>query len=312
MSCPARFLVAALVLLATSVPSPALVFWNLGNGANQTDPGTGAPWDSVAKIINSNNTALSGSAVYLGNGFLLTANHVYVGPSIDLTNYSHVTFDDITTYAIDPTFGTWGVQVAPGVDMKVIKLMLDPSGVNAVSLLTTPTEAEAAATLVGWGVGRDPSAPLGSTNVEWDTNNAAGTADKRWGLNVPRSAITISYPSYSYDALVTIAGAEGPGFNPDGLGDAEAALGLFDSGSGLFQQSGTNWYLIGLGTAVETFNFTDFGNDQTNSPRGGANYFGRISSYHDEITLIVPEPSTWALLGFSSLVLGWAAARRRR
>lgn len=306
MSRPARVLVAA-ILAASASSAPALVFWNLDNDANQTDPGSGVPWTAVAKIINSNNTALSGSAVHLGGGYLLTANHVFVGPSPDTTNYSHVTFDNITTFSIDGTFGTWGIQVAPGVDMKVIKLTLDPAGVGAVTLLDTPIEEETVATVVGWGVGRDPSVPLSSTNVAWDTNNAAGTAAKRWGVNVP--LFTGTSP---YDYLGTIAGGTGAGFDPDGLGGAEAGLALFDSGSGLFQQSGgTNWYLIGLGTSVETLNETDFGNDRTNAPRGDASYFGRISSYHTEITALVPEPSTWALLGFSSLLLGWTALRRR-
>jgi hypothetical protein len=155
-------------------------------------------------------------------------------------------------------------------------------------------------------VGRDPSVPLSSTNVAWDTNNVAGTAAKRWGVNVP--LFTGTNP---YDYLATVAGGSGPGFDPDGLGGAEAALALFDSGSGLFQQIGTNWYLIGVGTAVETPGLTEFGNDQADAPRGGANVYGRISSYHTEIAALVPEPSTWALLGLSSILLGWTALRRR-
>jgi hypothetical protein len=298
------FLSGAL-LLAAHLPASALVFWNLGNEANQTDPGTGVPWNSVAKIYDQANDAISGSAVYLGNGYLLTANHVYLGPGHDANNYSHVSFDNINSYAIDPGFGTYGFQVAAGVDMRVIKLTLDPAGVNAVTLLTAPTEQIAPAVLIGWGIGRDPTVPLASTNVAWGSD---ATATKRWGLNEPKFA-----GSAPYDYLGTVAGASGPGFVPGGLGYAEASVALYDSGSGLFQEINNVWYLIGITTSTDDGGSTDFGIDSSASAeRGDRDYFARISSYDEQITALVPEPSIVSLLALSGAAAAVFAFRRRR
>lgn len=291
--------------MATRFAAPAMVFWNLGNDANQTDPGTGAPWSAVAKIYDPTNNAVSGSAVYLGNGFLLTANHVFVGPNptYHTNNYSSVTFDNINSYVIDPTFGTYGIQVAPGVDMKVIRLTLDPSGVNAATLLSAPIEQIAPATIIGWGVGRNPSIPLGSTNVTWGDET---TSAKRWGVNEPKAVGT-----NPYDFLVTVAGATGTNFDPDGLGDAEASVTLLDSGSGLFQEIGGDWYLIGLTTSTDGNNAAVYGNDATSGSHGDFDYFARISSYEQQIAALIPEPSTYALLALGTAAVGLAFLRRR-
>ena len=300
-----RSFLTAAFLLAAQLPASAIVFWNLGNEANQTDPGTGVPWNSVAKIYDPSNNAISGSAVYLGNGYLLTANHVYVGPNFDTNNYSRVSFDNINSYIIDPFFGNYGTQVAPGVDMKVIKLTLDPSGVNAVTLMTAPDELIAPATLVGWGKGRDPAVPLASTNVTWGDD---ATATKRWGLNEPKFA-----GSAPYDYLGAIAGASGPGFVPGGLGDAEASVALYDSGSGLFQEINNVWYLIGITTSTDDGGSTDFGVDSVESAeRGDRDFFARISSYDEQITALVPEPSTASLLVISGVAAAAFALHRRR
>lgn len=301
-----KLLLAAILLVATRFAAPAMVFWNLDNDANLTDPGTGAPWSAVAKIYDPTNNAVSGSAVYLGNGFLLTANHVFVGPNptYHTNNYSSVNFGSTNSFLIDPTFGTYGIQVAPGVDMKVIKLTLDPSGVNAATLLSTPTEEVAPATIIGWGVGRDPSSPLGSTNVTWGNTN---TSAKRWGVNEPKTVGT-----NPYDYIATVAGATGPEFDPDGLGDAEASVTLLDSGSGLFQEIGGDWYLIGITTSTDTKDAAIYGNDATSGSHGDFDYFARISSYDQQIIALIPEPSTVSLLASACGTLAWALLRRHQ
>lgn len=300
---------ALCILFAGLLPCRAIIFWNLDNSANQSDPGTGAPYGSVGKVVTSDNTSLSGSAIYLGNGYLLTANHVTMGTN----SFSHVTFDGTNLFQIDPTFQAGaralGKQVAPGVDLAVFRLSLEPLGVPAVNLLSSTNEAfGSTATMVGWGVGRDPSSPLLSTNVAW---GAASTSAHRWGLNVPLDALTINYDSYSMEAIRTVAGAEGPTFNPDGLGDAEGAAALFDSGSALFQKINDIWYLIGVTTAVQTADFSIYGDDKVAGVgRGDANYYARVSTYEPDIVAVVPEPHTLPLLALAA-AFGLFALRRR-
>ncbi len=262
-----------------------MIFWNLDNSANTTDPGGAFPWDSIAKVTNSTATSISGSAVYLGNGYLLTANHVTFNSSLQ-----YVSFDGATAYAVDTNFKSGsrfaGKQVAPNVDLAVIKLTTTPIGIDGVSLLTTPTELIAPATLVGWGVGRNPSVALSSPSVAWGNST---TSAKRWGLNVPRTTMNVAYQSGSYEAIVSIVGGDGISFNPDGLGNSEAAATLYDSGSGLFQFLAGNWWLIGTTTGVETNGTSIFGNDRLSAPRGDRNFFVRTSTYSSQIMPLIPE-----------------------
>lgn len=294
------FILAVVLVLGLS-STQAMILFNGDNTVNLTDPGTGAPWESVGKITTVNGTGVVGSAVYLGNGYVLTANHV----TVDST-YNFVTFDGTTIYEIDST-----QQVAAGVDLKVVKLKTLPT-VAAVNLLTTATESSGAGTLVGWGVGRGSEAP-GAASVTWGNDS---TSFKRWGLNAPADTLTLTYPGYSYEVLRSVAGGnDGAGllYNPDGLGNDEAALTLYDSGSAMFQQISSTWYLVGVGTAVELSNTSLFGNDSTSGVgKGHANYFARISSYDVPILAAIPEPESTALILGSLGFLGifWLFRRR--
>lgn len=289
------------LLLAGLLPCRAIIFWNLDNSANQSDPGTGAHWASVGKVITSDNTSLSGSAIYLGNRYLLTADHVTMATN----TFSHVTFDGTNFFEIDATFQAGsrnlGKQVAAGVDLAVFRLSLEPVGIPSVNLLSSTNEAfGSAATMVGWGVGRDPSAPLLSTNVPWGD---ATTSAQRWGLNTPRDATNISYSGYTMDVLRTVLGGNGAAFAPDGLGDAEGAAAVYDSGSALFQEIGSVWYLIGVTTAVETGGASIYGDDKLSGlGRGDVNIFARVSAYDSDIIALVPEPRISPLLALAAAV----------
>jgi len=304
-STPAVLLAALLLVASTAGESRAVVLFNLPNSANQSDPGTGVPWGSVAKVSDSAGGSQTGSAVHIGNGYLLTANHV----TINATS-RFVTFDNSTFYEIDPSFKAgsrqYGKQVAANVDMAVIKLTTIPVGVPSAVVLPNGQELIAPATLIGWGFGRDPSAPLGSAVVNWGSTS---TAAKRWGFNVPRDAVAIAYDSYSYEALRTVTGGTS---NPSGLGDAEAGLTTYDSGGGLFQQLGGSWYLIGVNAAAES-NPTTFGPDRISNilSRGDYNYFGRVSAYDTQILALVPEPDSGLLAAAAMTILGAVAMHRR-
>lgn len=280
----------AMLLLWPASPARAIILLGGDNSANTTDPGSALPWSSVAKLTNSDSSTVAPSAVYLGNGYMLTANHV------NLTGLGYVQFEvGGPTYAIDNSYTPY--QVVAGVDMKIFKLQSLPApSVTAVTLLTLPIELVAPAYQVGWGVGRDPGESIGDTSVLWGNNS---TATKRWGSNVLKALGTDPY-----DTLYTILGSDSG--TPAGLGANESASTVNDSGSGLFQNIGGIWYLVGLTTGVETDGTSNFGNDSVTDPRGDANAFVRISSYGAAInTAIVPEPSTYALfaLGLGVIVL---------
>lgn len=284
---PAVILLAFICFCAS--PARAIILFGADNSANTSDPGGGLPWDAVGKLTNSTATTVAPSAIYLGNGYMLTANHV------DMTGLTSVTFDGTSTLLIDTSYTP--KQVAAGVDLKIFKLTTNPS-VTAVHLLSLPVEQVANAYMVGWGVGRDPAESVGDTSVLWGNN---ATATKRWAINVPKVATTIG----GYDAIKTFLGS--PTGTPSGVGADEGALTINDSGSALFQKLGDTWYLIGVATTVETAGTSNFGNDTSTLPHGDYNGFVRISSYAEDIDKIiaVPEPAALPLAALAALA-GWA------
>jgi hypothetical protein len=292
-----RALVAAWLCVMTQ-PASAIILFGLGNSANQTDPGTGAPFDSVAKVFTTSNGNTRGSAVHLGGGYMLTANHV------EVTTNQSFTFDGVTSYAFDAGFTP--TQVAAGVDMKVFKLTTTPT-VAAANVYTGVAELTESATLVGWGRGRLATVPLESAVVSW---GGSETIAKRWGLNDPELFTNITYThnsiDYNYQSIVTILGTDTG--DPAGLGDSEAALTQYDSGSALFQFIGGQWYLTGIATTVEFDSVSTFGNDGNVLGRGDANFFARVGNHDGQILALVPEPAVALLIPLGAL----AGMRRRR
>lgn len=297
-----RGVLAAALLLSVSHRSEALVLWGAGNDANITDPGTGVPWDAVGRVAASDLSlgSTSGSAVHIGDGFMLTANHVTLDPT------RVVTFNGVDSFAVDTTFhGGNGVQIASGVDLKLFRLASVPL-TSSVALDSTGGSVSPA-TVVTYGVGRGATA-TSSSPVAW---GAIDTVAKRWGINVPRALSGISYDTYSYTALWSVAG--NPSSSPGGVGSNEAALTVFDSGSGMFQNISGVWYLIGVATAIEQqsgANTSTFGIDSvTGVGRGDRNFHASIATYRSQILAAVPEPS---VLSLAALAAGVAMLGRLR
>jgi hypothetical protein len=251
----------------------AIVFFSQGNDVNLTNPGNGLPWENVVQMRSS--TGPIGTGVYLGNRYVLTAGHV--GP---LTSVK-VGFVD---YLLDSS-----PAVAIGrADMKLVRLASDP-GMNGVRLNTNPFGDTGDSYLVGYGVGRANSSLLSSSPVTWGDSS---TAIKRWGTNIvdiARSGIQVG--GYTSDLLRTQ-------FNSN-AGANEAALTIYDSGSALFRQIGSEWYLVGLGAYVQNSGYS-LASDESNPNDSSDNFFIRISSYSNAVDVIggvsVPEPSSQSLL----------------
>lgn len=292
--CP---ILAFLLLLP---PAQGVINFGYDNNSPVTtsDPGNGAPWEAVARVANWDGVSASspsGTAMHLGDGYMLTADHV--------KNRSHISFDGSTWYARDTSFTP--VQVTPGVDLKVFKLTSSPV-VPSVQLYDGVLEQVAASTMIGWGRGRDPSTPVNTDSVPHGNNS---TIDKRWGENVFQGITvgdyTVDGSEYFSELVRIILGSETG--TPPGLGATEAGLAIYDSGSGLFQEIGGTWFLIGL--AVLAGNPSVFGDDFVES-EAGENFYVRISPYEDDILAAIPEPAAFALpVALASLLL---ALRRRR
>jgi hypothetical protein len=272
----------------TMWPVHAIVFFSQGNDANLISPGGGLPWDNVVQMQSS--TGPIGTGVYLGNRYVLTAGHV--GP---LTSVK-VGFVD---YLLDSS-----PAVAIGrADMQLVRLASDP-GLGGVRLNSNPSADGGAAHLVGYGVGRADSSALSSSPVTWGDSL---TAIKRWGTNFVDGAISnAQVAGYTSDLLRTQ-------FNSN-AGSNEAALTILDSGSALFRQIGSDWFLVGLGAYVQNSGYS-LASTQFNSRDSDDSYFIRISSYANSSVMIggvsVPEPSSQSLLFVGAAFLSACLLARR-
>ena len=283
-----HWFLGAVFLFAPVDFANAIVFFSQGNDANLTSPGGGLPWDNVVQMRNESGPI--GTGVYLGNRYVLTAGHV--GP---LTSVK-VGFVD---YLLDSS-----PAIAVGqADMKLVRLASDP-GLSGVRLNTNPSGDAGNSYLVGYGVGRASSSLLGSSPVAWGDS---ATAIKRWGTNLVDGAISgVQVGGYTSDLLRTQ-------FNSN-AGVNEAALTIYDSGSALFRQIGSEWYLVGLGAYVQNSGYS-LANSQFNSTESDDNYFIRISSYANSSVMIggvgVPEPSSQNLLFVGAAFLSACLLARR-
>ena len=261
-----------------------MILYSGDNAANQTAPDSARTdvFNAVARVTN-NTGSVSGSAVHIRGKYMLTANHVSLGP--------HVTFDGVTTWARDTSFAP---VVIGTTDMKLFKLVEDP-GLPETLLHTTldgtdytsgsgRNKVTVIGTLVGWGRGRNPADSQTGTNRLWNWSSSNSTCAKRWGTN----EIEETYPvenvvdyNYTYTALRTHLGVS--------AGNNEAAAVLYDSGSGIFIESGGVWRLAGITTLVSTDGSSNF---SLLTP--DINYFVRVSSYASDIEAAIPDPTTFS------------------
>ena len=261
---------AALCLSISQVPVSAIIIYSGDNDANITAPDAARKdiFDSVGRIAGGSR----GSVVHIRGKYLLTAQHVNTSTNL-------VSFDGVTNWAIDTSFSA--VQIGPA-DMKLVKLVDDP-GLPETELLSGG-EINAQVTLIGWGVGRNEGVAdsgAGPVNI-WDWGESE-TLDKRWGTNDIDIASNATIAGYTYDFLQTDLDSSG--------GSDEAAVTLYDSGSGLFFNDGGTWKLAGIATAVSSPGSSTF---SISREIKDSNFFVRVSSYVDDIEAAIPDTSSYS------------------
>ncbi|MGE9295203.1 MAG: PEP-CTERM sorting domain-containing protein [Puniceicoccales bacterium] len=300
-----KFLLTSAVYLGSVVAACAIV--NVFNPQGNTTAPTGAdgqPDDPGFAYVGQVNGS---TGVYLGNGWVLTADHVGAGTfNLGGTNYG---FN-----------GTDSHQIG-GVDLRLFRLSSDP-GLPLLTIASTPNLLPISE-VVQIGAGRTPD--LLPTTWFVDTTDPAdwiwsettfpdadtthigyktsSTKAVRWGTNTLSGYGLISYSSY----------APSPAYETtfDSVGTTyESQAVTNDSGSALFIETISGWQLAGLTVTVGLFN---------NQPNGAQTaIFGNTTASLDlaphlaEINgYVIPEPGTYALL-IGIAVLGLVTYRRRR
>ena len=277
---------AAAVALGFAAAASAVLIDSGDGTGNVTAPGPDPGWSHVG-------TRGGQTAVYLGDRFVLTANHVGAGnvvlagvpytfvpgTAVRLTNSDDASFADLLIFQIHPEPPLPPLELASG-----------------------PPEIGTPLILIGRGRTRGPT-------TSWDPNGApppgpisgyewgAGHA-MRWGTNfiedLPSDRVL------NTDALQS-------NFDEGGSGD-EAHATTGDSGGAAFAPAGGGpWELAGIVYAIGLFD----GQPDETSLYGNATYSADLWAYRDEILDVIAMPEPSGALGCGAALTALLAARRR-
>ncbi len=290
---PARFPVIAAVVLVICVASPlarALIIYGVDNSGNASDPGTGNAWSSVVELAKPTQSH-NASAVYLGNGYFLTAKHVdaiVVGQQVKINGGN---------FTLDTGFGTGGIQLVeslPGVtgpvDLKLFRVIAPPI-LASVGLNSTTDDLSKSSYMIGWGLGKG----IAITDQGWNWGDSL-TINKRWGTTETNSTTTDGMLRSDFKTS---------------YGTDSASLTLGDSGSGLFQNQGGSWVLAGMSVEVETMNASYYNKGAADPANPDWSGYVRISTYASAIQNAIPEPGPVGLV-LLGLAAAGACARHRK
>ena len=227
------FLFPLALAVVTSSAQAVIVNTPIPSADHSADPGTGVPWDNVLNVVNNTTgSTIAGSSVYLGGGWLLTAEHVYDDRPTFAVSYDGIVYtEDLAFNISNPTsFPSQGLSV--NTDLTLVRLQSD---------LSLPTIS------------------LGNANVGDDlTLIGYGGGIKRWGTNeVETDGIALDVPPSVSNDYVSLS----TDFDLDIPGDSQAISG--DSGGGVFYQepSSGEWQLAGILSAVNLAGTSTFSVD---------------------------------------------------
>jgi len=251
-------LTAALACLLAGPAAAVIIATGDGTG-NTTAPADDPGFENVG--------ARSGlSVVYIGNHWVLTANHVGVG---DVVLGGR-------TYSPVPGSGHRfaNADLTPA-DLLAFKLSEDP-GLPALVVAPSPPAPNALATLIGRG--RNRGAPTSWNGIDgwlWGSGSA-----KRWGTNHVsiRSALVLDTQAFAleFDAIAS---------PPAGEHESTAANG--DSGGAAFIKRNGSWQLAGILFAIGNYS----NQPPSTALYGNLTYAVDLSSYLDDILVVTGQPT---------------------
>jgi hypothetical protein len=261
--------------LMPAAPSSAVVLAGGDGTGNTTDPGTGLAWANVGYLNG-------GGGVYLGGGWVLTANHIGVGDPIFPDQGGTTYLSSGNSYRIhDPS------NPSLNTDLVMFQLQTYPAGLPALRISQTQPSYTypnySPITAIGYGVNRLP------TETWWNSSWGEQTGSPYYyGFHLPTTNVILAKRWGTNNLIGTWTGDDGTGTTNRGLycdftrggSPNEMQVVSHDSGGGVFYKNGNNWELTGIilgeGRYTNQPDFTVVYNEMS--------AFADLSQYYSQIT----------------------------
>ena len=278
--------------------------------ANMTAPADDPGWNNVGGIS-------IGTGVYLGYGWVLTANHIGSGAGITLGG---------VTYTMAPGTGHQLTNAGASgkstfTDLYMFQLQGALPNLPAIRIASSAPANGDTVTMIGRGSIQEANRTFWNVDTSagpvgpwvWTETTAAsanyagyktiGGGTMRWGTNVIDDNDWV-LDGYDFFALGTT-------FDP-GVSNNEAQVVVGDSGGAVFVKQAGEWSLAGI--IIATGVFPDQPGVAGTAVYGNASYFADLSYYRPQImALAVPEPAAMTqLLAAGGIGVGVCWFRRRR
>ena len=286
--------------------TPALIVGVDDTATNTDIPADDPGWNNVGRYGST-------SAVYLGNGWIMTADHVDLAESAQFAGQSYEIVPGSEISLLNPE----GLGLTVETDLRLSQLELMPD-LPPLLLSSTPPPIDSDVIMIGRGRDRELDQTLWSvaqfgddfvwTEVAVPPADAVGfkwtsTQTKRWGTNVLIDDLLVDQREVDLDhdiileiegrnvvSLITVFDGE----DAELVTEFEAHATLGDSGGGVFYKNDGQWELAGVMFAVSVAD----GQPDDTAVFGNATFFADMATYREQIEKVVfPQPDVMLQAG---------------
>ena len=243
----------------------------------------------------------AGSAIYLGKGWILTANHAFQGRTSNVVLFGDEEYRLRPGGAVRILNRVSAGEPASKTDLVLVPLKESPNLPELEIASHSPFSGE---TVVMIGCGKSSAADtdilvktepdgLMKTRAISGGGEEGEAAGPRWGENIVTDRGLFVGIADGESCTLSYATIRQPGSTEK---NAQGASG--DSGGGVFVKRGEGWHLSGVMLSVVVREELD----------ASATFIADLSTYREQIAATIPEPSVGVLL----VTAMFGLARRRR